>query len=1630
MKKNHAKAQASSVQNASTGAAFGSGFGNASTAFGAGASRLSYLAEQPDISSLSDSNLVVIFRNLSKKDTTTKAKALEELQAFVSELKSRQDEVDESFLTAWIKVYPRLSIEVDRRVRQLSHVVHGLMISGSGKKAARHMQDCVGSWVSGCYEGDRVVAKAATDAFALVFPTAEKQESINKVYQLPILDFCKEALLHESAKSLSDERTTKSEDADAKHYRLVASSLSLLRGLLEKLSSDEIRKQEPLYQEVLSSKDLWAFAESKDSAVRRALLRLIPVCLQAVHNLIKPSLSRVFGALLSSRSIKSQGGSALEYSSVLGALTSDAPDLWYHAGTQLSSALSKYADLVKCGSQGASGQYWTNLTNILQSMPIECLPQKAAEAKKVLSALRTGITRKDEPRSSATEAWNCYDAVLGRLLLSLPTEEQDEVLTDMAFTIVSQYLQPSSEHTSWTITARQPVVHVSSVFALPRMLDIAATTYPPLADKLIEDIRTSAPEQSKDFDTSQSSVLQAGARWFELQKGIMSTTGSEPFHAILRSTSSRIVSASIDTLKAREGKPYSAAGIIETGIRQVKSLLISGPENLEVLEPFIQDDLPALMLSRSSSYLVSILFSLQDHPLFLDAFSKALDVVLTGTDSMVKEQVLRSLLTAPNIPPSAIGIASNNNQLQEFFSGLIEQAMSGEVKWKTVAAYLTTSKPALSSSNVDATLADLTSRLTLDTEAADALSGLETVAEANSSLLEAFSKTENGSALINNLLSLLESNDDSLANRSTALNTKLSTGSARGQGPSVTTSQSVIVGGLSEAGPNSLAVETLIDFAKNALKDNQDVSPQDFFLPIETWWKVLRPLIDSPVSQALAGSTDLGSLTLLMDSSSPKPQGREYRATFDKSGFSAPLRIAMSTLVMLEETSTMVRLSPEHEANIYRLLLLTSQLANDALSLSGTNAVFYPTSIHAEDQVVDFVSGTSKAISVWLSAKANGTADGIDDEASTSASSVARQTLFEDSAERSPFAYQSARAYSRITQLMMEAQSGAAESGSDLENKFRQTRKDSSFFQLLGLVSGYEATLSLTPLYTRVCNELVASLTSLDASSKPDELLQQLVLANTMLQEQDHVVDSIAKQRIIFLVKHMTPWLHQENVPDGIRNETCRLMSILLPAINEVYGDHWSEVISFVRTTCALANPTEAQLRLSPTVPLLQTTLRLSTILRSLTRDEDVNEDLTDAWKESTPELSAAFVSLLKKLAKFPDQHNQPLRSLNEALSRQIAALPPTKLEDINDIYPLVTSESQPIQKTAFDLLHRRIPAMQEQISLDAALDKATARLPEELLSLILDPLTLDSLADASFERDMPHQARGYLSSWLLIFDHFRNASYKVCDDYTAHLKEGDYISPLLNFISGFLGHSRGKPIDPSKFEVTIYSFDVQDDPLKDLQWLLIHLYYLTLKRVPTLAKAWWMDCRSRQTVQNIESWTEKYISPSVIADVLSTVSTWAETQDANADDALIIKPNAKTKEITLAKELDAQLLSIAIKLPPTYPLAAISAHSISRIAIESRKWDSYVRNTAGVIAFSNNSVIAGIVAFKRNISGALKGQTECAICYSIVGADKQLPTKRCGTCKNLFHGSCLYRWFKSSNSSSCPLCRNAFNYS
>lgn len=68
-------------------------------------SPLSYVTQPPDFSDISDSTLVVALKNLSKKDSTTKAKALEELETYVLARGPETGGVEDALLEAWVRFH-------------------------------------------------------------------------------------------------------------------------------------------------------------------------------------------------------------------------------------------------------------------------------------------------------------------------------------------------------------------------------------------------------------------------------------------------------------------------------------------------------------------------------------------------------------------------------------------------------------------------------------------------------------------------------------------------------------------------------------------------------------------------------------------------------------------------------------------------------------------------------------------------------------------------------------------------------------------------------------------------------------------------------------------------------------------------------------------------------------------------------------------------------------------------------------------------------------------------------------------------------------------------------------------------------------------------------------------------------------------------------------------------------------------------------------------------------------------------------------------------------------------------------------------------------------------------------------
>lgn len=133
------------------------------------------------------------------------------------------------------------------------------------------------------------------------------------------------------------------------------------------------------------------------------------------------------------------------------------------------------------------------------------------------------------------------------------------------------------------------------------------------------------------------------------------------------------------------------------------------------------------------------------------------------------------------------------------------------------------------------------------------------------------------------------------------------------------------------------------------------------------------------------------------------------------------------------------------------------------------------------------------------------------------------------------------------------------------------------------------------------------------------------------------------------------------------------------------------------------------------------------------------------------------------------DEHDQPRNLCNALLARLTKGIDLKYIGSPEETYSLLNVPSRSIQEAAFEILHRHIPSVQEEVSVEAALSKEEnfeLSLPQELLSLVMELPAGKGALELDSERGMSWSLRGYLLAWILIFDHFENSACYPASHY------------------------------------------------------------------------------------------------------------------------------------------------------------------------------------------------------------------------------------------------------------------------
>ncbi|KAF8970121.1 hypothetical protein BDZ97DRAFT_1792056 [Flammula alnicola] len=610
-----------------------------------------------------------------------------------------------------------------------------------------------------------------------------------------------------------------------------------------------------------------------------------------------------------------------------------------------------------------------------------------------------------------------------------------------------------------------------------------------------------------------------------------------------------------------------------------------------------------------------------------------------------------------------------------------------------------------------------------------------------------------------------------------------------------------------------------------------------------------------------------------------------------------------------------------------------------------------------------------------------------------------------------------------------------------LARKYEKTAPQTA----MTMISVITATGSEPPRLDRYRNELAAGLLGIKPRKANTEGLLTLRRLTASAPDPEGEVVFLPPTRAVNVVKACQAWVlaaddDEDELDEEVESAMLPIFMHLAPILQNVPGGHWAFVFDVLEGVLERASPSDEKEDMASETSegsglvALARALRLVAVLEELAKR---NKALMAEWGERR----MGILTIIRDLSVLGND-SQELSSVPRSVCRELVLsvvqhLPSSLIDQ--DTLPkmchLIEDPSVPVQKMAYQLLKAAAQKRTEHFVIEAGVDIEAvvhATLPPELLDILRREMQFGYDAEVA-EDDRGEQGQnlfGYLLGWMLVFDLFQDASFKVKSSYIEQLRNLNVV--LDHFIPCFLGLLRLDQGGLVKaFKLDIWAVDQFYVDLYEpgnphtIPVLAAHVYYRALLTIPSLIHAWVLDCKDRQLTNAVTTYTSTYFSPVLIRAELEHVRSHAAS-DGLADEHLSVKVASAVNEVVAAYSVDEHQLEIKLRIPGDWPLHKIEVRDVKRVGVDENRWRAWVLGVQQTIWAHNGRIVDGLGLFKKNVTLHFEGQVECAICYSIISVmDGTLPKKPCKTCKNRFHAGCLYKWFNTSHSSSCPLCRS-----
>ncbi|KAF8955528.1 hypothetical protein BDZ97DRAFT_1764803 [Flammula alnicola] len=464
-----------------------------------------------------------------------------------------------------------------------------------------------------------------------------------------------------------------------------------------------------------------------------------------------------------------------------------------------------------------------------------------------------------------------------------------------------------------------------------------------------------------------------------------------------------------------------------------------------------------------------------------------------------------------------------------------------------------------------------------------------------------------------------------------------------------------------------------------------------------------------------------------------------------------------------------------------------------------------------------------------------------------------------------------------------------------LARKYEKTAPQSA----MTIISVITATGSEPPRLDRDRNELAAGLLGIKPRKDNTEgLLTLRRLIASALDPEGEVV-FLPPTRAVNVVKACQAWMLAEDDDEDELDEEVE--SAMLPI--------------FVHLAPILQNVPGGGL-----VALARAS-RLVAVLGELAKR---NEALMAEWGERR----IGILAILRDLSVL-GHDTQELSSVPRSLCRELVLsivqhLPSSLIDQ--DTLPkmrhLIEDPSVPVQKMAYQLLKAAAQKRTEYFVIEAGVDTEAivhATLPPELLDILRREMHFGYDTEVA-EDDRGAQGQslfGYLLGWMLVFDLFQDASFKVKSSYIEQLI---YLNVVLDhFIPCFLGGL----VKAFKLDIWVvdqfYAHLYEPGIPHAIPVLAAHVYYRALLTIPSLIHAWVLDCKDRQLANAVTTYTSTYSLLSRLSSFEQSLSTCAFTPPAMCKPTAVSTscPSTPTVEVAeVSSEIKAAKMKEVVATP------------------------------------------------------------------------------------------------------------------